>query len=195
MGLWWWGRREADTSEAANGPGIDDDVLGLEAQAVDGILHHHVHGIGLILREWHTLWEEAQEREHQDLLNSHPYLELTLPISTWQHSGTENEGILCRNQPLTMGPPSPCANPYDEGRTLLSLNSMAEQQEMAHHLGKGGQGRDSPCFQQSLDGSIPELSIQLCHREETLDLTVPKVHPSPGEEKQDSGALNTHPHK
>lgn len=94
-----------------------------------------------------------------------------------------------------MGLPSPCANPYGEGRTLLSLNSMAEQQEIAHNLGKGGQGRDSPCFQQSLDGSIPELSIQLCHMEETLDLTVPKAHPSPGEEKQDSGALNTHTHK
>lgn len=50
-----WGWKEAGTSEATDGPGIDDDVLRLEAQAVDGKLDHHIHGIGLILWERHTL--------------------------------------------------------------------------------------------------------------------------------------------
>lgn len=57
------GRREAGTSEAANGPGIEDDVLGLEAQAVDGKLDHHVHGIGFILWEWHPLQKEGHRQE------------------------------------------------------------------------------------------------------------------------------------
>lgn len=57
------GRREAGTSEAADGPGIEDDVLGLEAQAVDSKLDHHVHGIGLILWEWHPLQEDGQRQE------------------------------------------------------------------------------------------------------------------------------------
>lgn len=55
--------REAGTSEAADGPGVDDDVLGLEAQAADGKLDHHIHGISLILREWHPLQEEGQSQE------------------------------------------------------------------------------------------------------------------------------------
>ncbi|KAL0622740.1 LOW QUALITY PROTEIN: hypothetical protein AAY473_006328, partial [Plecturocebus cupreus] len=54
--------REAGTSEAADGPGIDNDVLGLEAQAVDGKLDHHIHGIGLILWERHPLQEEGQRQ-------------------------------------------------------------------------------------------------------------------------------------
>lgn len=49
MCLKWADGKEAGTSEAADGPGVDDDVLGLEAQAVDGKLDHHIHGIGLIL--------------------------------------------------------------------------------------------------------------------------------------------------
>ena len=58
-----WGRGEAGTSEASDGPGIEDDVLGLEAQAVDGKLDHHVHGVGLALWEWHPLEKEGPRQE------------------------------------------------------------------------------------------------------------------------------------
>lgn len=54
---------EADTSEASNGPGVDDNVLGLEAQAVDGKLNHHIHGIGLVLWEWYPLQGDGQKQE------------------------------------------------------------------------------------------------------------------------------------
>lgn len=69
------GGGEAGTSEAADGPGIDDDVLGLEAQAVDGKLDHHIHGIGLVLWERHPLQEEGQRRvgQPQRPLACHPY--------------------------------------------------------------------------------------------------------------------------
>lgn len=63
MCLKWADGKEAGTSEAADGPGVDDDVLGLEAQAVDGKLDHHIHGIGLILRERHSLQEEGQSQD------------------------------------------------------------------------------------------------------------------------------------
>ena len=55
------------TSEAADGPGIEDDILGLKAQAVDGKLDHHIHGVGLILWERHPLQEEGNCSSEQTI--------------------------------------------------------------------------------------------------------------------------------
>lgn len=60
--LCWVGRAGvAGTGEASDGPGVDDNILGLEAQAVDGKLNYHIHGIGLILWEWYPLQEDGQK--------------------------------------------------------------------------------------------------------------------------------------
>lgn len=79
-----WGRREAGTSEASNGPGIEDDVLGLEAQAVDGKLNHHIHGVGLALWERHPLEKEGPKQEGSapqvNWPAAHTPLEWTLPV-------------------------------------------------------------------------------------------------------------------
>lgn len=53
----------AGTGETSDGPGVDDNVLGLEAQAVDGELNYHIHGVGLILWERHPLQEDGQMRD------------------------------------------------------------------------------------------------------------------------------------
>lgn len=53
----------AGTGETSDGPGVDDNVLGLEAQAVDGKLNYHIHGVGLILWERHPLQEDGQMRD------------------------------------------------------------------------------------------------------------------------------------
>ena len=71
------------TSEAADGPGIEDDILGLKAQAVDGKLDHHIHGVGLILWERHPLQEEGQRVSTKDPLPTTPTLPAwTLPAAT-----------------------------------------------------------------------------------------------------------------
>lgn len=54
---------EANTCETTNRPGIDDNVLHLETQLVNSILHHDIHRIGFILREWHSL---QTDRENLD---------------------------------------------------------------------------------------------------------------------------------
>lgn len=80
--------KETGTSEATNGPGIDDNVLGLETQAMDGKLDYHIHGVGFILRKWHPLQEEGQRQEGITPKASSPatciLLIWTLPTATLQ---------------------------------------------------------------------------------------------------------------
>lgn len=61
----------AGTSEASNGPGVDDNILGLEAQAVDGKLNYHIHGVGLILWERYPLQEDEQKQGRVSLRIAH----------------------------------------------------------------------------------------------------------------------------
>lgn len=71
------------------------------------------------------------------------------------HKGTRRPS--CRHPAMSR---VPCLGT----QTQVPPSPMADQQETACDSGKGGSERGSPCFQQSLDGSIPERSIRLCHR-------------------------------